>query len=220
MYFTRALYPLAQSLQHANKSEAFIIFNVHMRPQMQWLCELPKLTKLLTRRLKLTPHLSDSKPSPPPILQYSLFSLWTSQLSECRATGLATSYSLFSRVLNTDPLFQQDFLPSPCAILNSSLYLCARCSSPLGIILGMLELFQPLETLEVYSVEHISVFQVHTTVQVLGAHHIMESSCLALIQTLMLASFVTVGKLLVCTLVSTSVKWTYYDYLLHGFFGN
>ena len=74
----------------------------------------------------------------------------------------------------------------------------------------MLELFQPLETLEVYSVEHISVFQVHTTVQVLGvlrAHHIMESSCLALIQTLMLARFVTVGKLLVCTLVSTYVKW-------------
>ena len=72
MYFTRALYPLAQSLQHANKSDAFIIFNVHTRPQMQWLRELPKLTKLLMGRLKLTSHLSDSQTSPLPILQYSL----------------------------------------------------------------------------------------------------------------------------------------------------
>lgn len=41
MYFTRALYPLAQSLQHANKREAFIIFNVHMRPQMHGYVSCP-----------------------------------------------------------------------------------------------------------------------------------------------------------------------------------
>lgn len=70
MYFTHALYPLAQSLQHSDGSDAFIILNIQMRLPMRRLCELPKLIKLLTRRLELIPHLSDSKPSPLPILQY------------------------------------------------------------------------------------------------------------------------------------------------------
>lgn len=72
MYFTHTSYPLAQSLQHSRESDAFIILNIQMRLQMRRLCELPKLTKLFTRRLELIPHLSDSKP----ILQYSLLSLW------------------------------------------------------------------------------------------------------------------------------------------------
>lgn len=88
------------------------------------------------------------------------FTVLTSQ-SLNFVTVLAISYSLSSHVLNTEPLFQQDSLPSPMCHSNSSLFPCARCSSPLGIILGMLELFQHLATLEVYSVDHISVVHVH-----------------------------------------------------------
>ena len=130
MYFTHALYPLVQSLQHSDESDAFIILNIQMRLQMQRLRELPKLTKLLTRRLELIPHLSDSKPSPLPILQYSLLSLcffFFFQQSACSATMLAISYSLFSHVFWTQThYFSKALCHPPCAILNPAPFLCAN----------------------------------------------------------------------------------------------
>lgn len=56
MYFTYPLYPLAQSSQHSNESDAFIILNIQMKTnEMQRLCELPNITRLVRRGLKLTP---------------------------------------------------------------------------------------------------------------------------------------------------------------------
>ena len=69
---------------------------------------------------------------------------------------IAISYSLFSPILNTDPLFQQNSLPSPmCHSKFFSISLCEVLFST-GIILGMLELFQHCETLfDTYSVDYI-----------------------------------------------------------------
>lgn len=56
MYFTYTLYPLAQSSQYLNESDAFIILNIQMKTnEMQRLCELPNITRLVRRGLKLTP---------------------------------------------------------------------------------------------------------------------------------------------------------------------
>lgn len=68
MYFTYTLYPLAQSSQYLNESDAFIILNIQMKTnEMQRLCELPNITRLVRRGLKLTPLSVLLQTNPQPI---------------------------------------------------------------------------------------------------------------------------------------------------------
>lgn len=87
-YFTHTLYPLAQSSQHSNERDAFSILNVQMKTnEMQRLCELPDIPRLVRRGRELTPISVSLQTNTHPISHYSRLkqSLWVFFfLMECR----------------------------------------------------------------------------------------------------------------------------------------